>query len=83
MTALAFAALVVLAAAADCLSIAWHRSRESGVMGRTVALSIALEVLNAVPFAAALAADDWRLLAAGVVGSAIGTAWGMRAPADR
>jgi hypothetical protein len=84
MTALAIIALVAIAAAADWLSIAWHRARESGRVARTVALSVALETLNAVPFAAAIAVDDWRLLAAGVAGSAIGTALGMRhAPADR
>lgn len=84
MTALAFAALVALAAAADWISIAWHLARERGKVRRTVVLSVALETLNAVPFAAALAVDDWRLLAAGIVGSAAGTAIGMlRATSDR
>lgn len=84
MTVVAFVVLVALAAVADVLSIAWHRARERAAVGRTVALSVALEALNAIPFAAALAADDWRLLVAGVAGSALGTWWGMRrAPADR
>lgn len=83
MEGLAFVALAAVAAGADWVSIAWHRARERGAVGRTVALSVALEVLNAVPFAAALAADDWRLLAAGVVGSAAGTALGMRASSNR
>lgn len=81
MALLTFIGAVLVAAAADVLSIRWHDARERRQVRRAVALGVALEVANAVPVAAAVALSDWRLLAAGVIGSVIGTAWGLRAPA--
>lgn len=84
MTALAFTLLIAVAAAADWLSVAWHAARERGHVTRAIVIAVALEILNAAPLVAALAADDWRLLIAGVIGSAIGTGIGVhRAKTDR
>ncbi len=73
-----FVALVALSAAYDVITLAWHRSRESGAVRHTVVLGCLLEAMAAVPFVTALEMGAWWPLVAGVVGSAIGTTWGMR-----
>lgn len=83
-TALTFLGLVVLGALADVLSLAWHYARDAKRTGRMVALGCALELLNAAPFLTVIALGEWWPVAAGVVGSAVGTFIGAkRAPADR
>lgn len=74
---IAFGLLIIISAVYDIVTIAWHRNREAGKIAPTVLLSVCLEVLATAPVAVAILADDWRLLLAGVVGSAIGTAVGM------
>lgn len=78
MTALVFIVLAALAAVYDVVTLAWHRARERGHVARTVALGCALEAMAAVPIVTAFELGTWWPLAAGVIGSAIGTSWGMR-----
>lgn len=83
MTVLAFVALVALAAVLDVLTLAWHRARERGLRGRTIVIGVGHEIAASVPLVAAIELGAWWPIAAGVVGSVIGTAWGMRAPSDK
>lgn len=78
LTWLAFTVLTALAAAYDVLTIAWHRAREAGKVGRTVTIGCAMEAIGALPFVAVVVSGEWWPLVAGVIGSAIGTALGMR-----
>lgn len=84
MTALAFVILVALAACADVLSLAWHYARDARRTARMVVIGTVLELVNAVPLVAVVALAEWWPIAAGVIGSAIGTVIGAkRAPSDR
>lgn len=84
MIALYFAALVALAALGDVLSLAWHYARDARRTARMVVIGCALEIVNAVPFVVAIELGEWWPVAAGVLGSAIGTIVGAkRAPSDR
>lgn len=73
----AFILLVFISAVYDIVTIAWHNNRQAGRVGPTVALSVCLEGLAAAPVAVAILSNDWRLLLAGLVGSALGTWIGM------
>jgi len=77
MIALYFAGLVALAAVYDVVTLGWHRARERGEIARTVTLGCALETLAAVPLVIAISCNEWWPIAAGVIGSAIGTSVGM------
>lgn len=72
-----FVAVAALSALFDFVIMHWHEARQSGRMARTVLLSMLLELLGAVPIMLAIASDDWTLLLAGVIGSAVGTGLGM------
>ncbi len=76
-TWLAFAALVVLAALYDVLTFAWHRAREARRVGRAVVVGVGMEVVGTAPFLVAFATGEWWFLAAGILGSVIGTTFGM------
>jgi ABC-type methionine transport system permease subunit len=78
MLVLAFTALVALAAVYDVLTIAWHRARETAHVSHAVIIGCTMEALAAIPFILAIELAEWWPIAAGVVGSAIGTTWGMR-----
>jgi hypothetical protein len=78
-----FAVMVALAAVYDVLTLAWHRAREGAARGRTVVIGCVMEAVAAIPFMVAIELGEWWPIAAGVIGSAIGTAWGMRAAPDR
>lgn len=78
MIALEFLGLAILAAVLDVTTFAWHRARERGARGRTVALGVAHELLGAVPFMIAIELGTWWPLAASVVGSIVGSTWAMR-----
>lgn len=83
MKVLAFAGLALLAAIYDVLTLSWHRSRERGEIGRTIVIGCAMEAVAAVPFVVALELGEWWPIAAGILGSAVGTWAGMRhAPSD-
>lgn len=83
MTALAFLGLVALAAVLDVLTLAWHRAREAGARGRTVVIGVGHEIAASVPLVVAIELGAWWPILAGVIGSVIGTTWGMRrAPSD-
>lgn len=83
MTLLAFIALIALAAVYDVLTLAWHRAREARACTRTVVIGCVMEAAAAVPFIVAIELVEWWPIVAGVIGSALGTTWGMRATADR
>lgn len=83
MTFLAFTALVALAAIVDVLTLAWHRARERGDRSRTIIIGVGHEIAVSVPLVVAIELSSWWPIAAGVLGSIIGTAWGMRAAAVR
>jgi hypothetical protein len=78
MTAAAFFGLVALAAGYDVLTIAWHRAREDRRLLATVIIGCVMEAAAAVPLAFAISLGEWWPIAAGVLGSAIGTFVGMR-----
>jgi hypothetical protein len=83
MTALAFVALVALAAILDVLTLAWHRARERGMRTRTIVIGVGHEIAASVPLVVAIELASWWPIAAGVLGSILGTAWGMRAPSNK
>lgn len=78
MEALYFVGLVALAAGADVLSLAWHYARDARNTTRMVILGCALELLNSAPLVMVIALHEWWPIAAGVVGSAIGTVVGAK-----
>lgn len=78
MIALYFTALVALAAALDVVTFAWHRARERRQRGRTVAIGVAHELLGSIPLVVAIELGTWWPIAAGVVGTVIGSTWAMR-----
>lgn len=77
MIALIFVALVGLAALHDFLALAWHRARERAERSRTIVIGVAMELVGAVPLVVALELGTWWPVAAGVLGSIVGTALGM------
>lgn len=84
MTALVFVALVLLSTLHEFFGIAWHYAREAGNTGRMLGIGTAMNVAGAVPLVVAIEQGTWYPLAAGIVGSAIGTIIGMNhAPATR
>lgn len=78
MTALAFIALVALAAVYDVLTLAWHYARDASKIGRMVVIGCIMEVAAAVPLVLAISLGEWWPIGAGVVGSAIGTFIGAK-----
>lgn len=85
MIALQFLALAALAAVHDFLALAWHYAREARRTRRMILIGIVMEIVGAVPLVVALELGAWWPVAAGVVGSAVGTSIGMgrRAPPAR
>lgn len=70
----------LFAVASDWLTLAWHRAREGRQVGRTVALSAALEAITWSPILAAITADTkivWACAGASIVGASIGTRIGL------
>jgi len=70
-----------VAYAADFITIAWHRARESCEIAKTANLSMLLEAISWTPILVAISTDEattWACCAASVLGSRIGTARGMR-----
>lgn len=84
MTALGFVVLVALAATYDSLAVAWHSSRERGHAWRTGAIAAVMEIVGAVPLAVVFTEGTLWPLLAGVIGSVLGTVWGVaRASTNR
>lgn len=78
MIAFAFLALVVVSVIADVLALAWHYARDERKTWRMVVLGCALEVVNAAPLVTTIMVGELWPIAAGVLGSAIGTVIGAR-----
>jgi hypothetical protein len=75
---IAVLACFALAALGDVLTVWWHRARERRSVPVAATLSGALELLTWAPLWLAITTEDWRVVAASVAGSVVGTAIGMR-----
>lgn len=77
-TAALLLAAVACAALLDVLSCAWLLARERDDRPRCVMLAGAMEACGCLPVGLAITSDSVYFLAAGVVGSMVGTWLGLR-----
>jgi len=80
MIFIAVIVFLVVAYAADYVTIEWHKARESRNKSRTTILSGVLETISWSPILIAISTENstaWACAVASVIGSCIGTWHGM------
>lgn len=69
--------IFTLAAAGDWVSCQWLLARDTNAIGVAVAFAMVLECLAWIPVWFAIRREDWRIAAAAIAGSGLGTAIGL------